>query len=254
MNDEVLIIGYGNVGKNLERALRPLHPDIYDKYKDVDTRTCGHHRFAFICVDAPKTENNLCDFAEIYDAIDKNPADFYILKSTILPERAWQIPKETGKRIVFSPEYYGTTQHAMKYNFNFTILGGEKEDCIEVQQLLQKVYDGRHHFRITDAKTAMLAKYMENCWLATKVTFCSQFFDISEQLGVNYEELRELFVLDPRVNPSHTYIYRDHPYWDSYCLSKDVNAIRYQFGAQFLKHVVEFNEAMKNRKENNYDV
>ena len=38
--------------------------------------------------------------------------------------------KETGKRIVFSPEYYGTTQHCNNFNFDFTIIGGEKEEIL----------------------------------------------------------------------------------------------------------------------------
>ena len=42
--------------------------------------------------------------------------------------------------------------------------------------MLQEVFDARHKFRITDATTAELVKYMENAYLATKVTFCNEFF------------------------------------------------------------------------------
>ncbi len=100
---------------------------------------------------------------------------------------------------------------------------------------------------MTDSRTAELVKYMENSWLATKVSFCSQFFEIAEKEGVNYEELRELFVLDPRVNHSHTFIYRDHPYWESHCLDKDVPAIAITEDAKLLKTVIEFN--MKKKEE-----
>ena len=116
---------------------------------------------------------------------------------------------------------------------------------IEVQQLLQNVYDARHTFRIVDSKTAELVKYMENCWLATKVSFCTQFYDISKNIGVDYEELRELFILDPRVNPSHTFVYDDHPYWSSHCLNKDVPAIAKLTNAELLKNIIEFNEKHK---------
>ena len=43
------------------------------------------------------------------------------------------------------------------------------------------VFDARHKFRFTDRKTAELCKYMENCYLATKVTFCNEFFRIAEK-------------------------------------------------------------------------
>lgn len=41
-----------------------------------------------------------------------------------------------------------------------------------------------------ERKTAELAKYMENCWIATKVTFCNEFADIAAQYGISYNELR----------------------------------------------------------------
>jgi UDP-glucose 6-dehydrogenase len=222
-----------------------LNPEIYDKYKEIDTRTADKYRIAFICVDTPATEENLCDTTEVKNAIMENDALIYVVKSTVLPETTERLMRETGKHILFSPEYYGCTQHCNNFSFPFTILGGEKEDCKEVIQYLQHVYDGRHQFRITDSKTAELAKYMENSFLAMKTSFCQQFFDIAERAGVCYEELRELFTLDPRVGPSHTFVYRDHPYWDSHCLNKDVPAIANAYGAELLLSMIEFNEKRK---------
>jgi UDP-glucose 6-dehydrogenase len=239
---DVLIIGQGIVGTNLANELVHLKPDVYDKYKGKDNRSLNDYHVAFICVDTPSTESSLCDISEVRNAIIENDAEIYVIKSTVLPGTIDALRVELNKRIIFSPEYYGATQHCNNFDFNFTILGGEKEDCLEVVQLLQCNYDGRHSFRITDARTAELAKYMENCWLATKVSFCNQFFDIANAANVNYEELRELFILDPRVNPSHTFVYREQPYWDSKCLNKDVPAIANTFNAPLLKSVIDFNE------------
>ena len=36
--DNILIIGYGVVGKNLEKELKPLSPDIIDKYKSEENK------------------------------------------------------------------------------------------------------------------------------------------------------------------------------------------------------------------------
>ena len=44
-------------------------------------------------------------------------------------------------------------------------------------------------------------------------------------LDVNYSELRECFVADPRVNPSHTFVYSSYPYYDSKCFNKDLPAL-----------------------------
>ena len=242
---DILIIGAGTVGGNLQKELAVLKPDIYDKYKNIDTRRGGvHYDAAFVCVDTPGAD---CDISEVRAAITEHDADVFVIKSTVLPGTTEELASETGKRLIFSPEYYGGTQHCNNFSFPFTILGGEKKDCVKVIQILQHVYDGTHQFKITDAKTAELVKYMENSYLAMKVSFCQQFYDIAEKTGVCYEELRELFVLDPRVEPSHTFVYRDRPYWDSHCLNKDVRAVAEKYDAPLLLNIIAFNEGRKSR-------
>lgn len=245
----VLIIGYGVVGRNLAKEIEKLNPDIYDKFKtEFNTKKDKKYDFAFICVDTPYvSEENPCDISQIINAIKENEAENYVIKSTILPNTTKYLVNTYNKRIVFSPEYYGGTQHCNNFEFNFTILGGEKEDCYKVQQLLQDVYDCRHTFRVVDSTTAELVKYMENSFLATKVAFCTQFYEVCKQLGISYEELRELFILDPRVNPSHTFVYSEHPYFKSHCLDKDVPAIAQTYDMQLLKSVIGFNNDMKSK-------
>lgn len=248
----VLIVGFGVVGENISRELRALSPDIYDKYKPgLDKKTKDRYDLAIICVDTPITEDDKLDITEVRNAINENDSEIYIIKSTCPPGTAEQLKTETCKRIIFSPEYYGNTQHNNNYDFDFTILGGDKQDCIDVIQILQQCYDARHRFRITDSRTAELAKLMENSYLAAKVSFCNQFYNICGQQGVNYEELRELFILDPRVNPSHTFVYRDHPYWDSHCLNKDVRYTAYGLGAPLMQDVISFNNAQKSEGSSN---
>ena len=242
----ILIIGYGVVGHNLAKELEKFKPDIYDKFKpEVSTKQNKKYAFAFICIDTPKMDTLEAPIDDLVEVVAENNADIFVIKSTILPGSTQKIAELTGKRIVFSPEYYGGTQHCNNFDFNFTILGGDKNDCLEVQQLLQHVYDATHVFRFTDSKTAELTKYMENCWLATKVSFCTQFYNIANQNGVDYEELRELFILDPRVNPSHTFVYRDHPYWNSHCLNKDVPTLANWADAELIKAVIKYNEKQK---------
>ena len=86
---------------------------------------------------------------------------------------------------------------------------------------------------------------MENSFLATKVFFCIQFYDMCQELGINYEELRECFILDKRLGESHTFVYEETPYFDSHCLNKDVPSIANQFDNKFLKFIVEENEKNK---------
>lgn len=237
-----LIVGYGTVGRNLCEELGGLFPHVYDKnVPHLDERD-GRYDVAFVCVDTPLADGRL-DVTEVRNAILENDADVFVVKSTVPVGTTDMLREETGKRIVFSPEYYGSTPHSKNYDFDFTTLGGPREDCVPVVQLLQNVYDGRHRFEMTDARTAELAKLMENAWIATKVSFCNQFADIAEMEGVCYEELRELFLMDPRVSPAHTFVKRGSRGWDSHCLNKDVpEAAR---DAPFLQAVIAYNESCK---------
>lgn len=249
----VLIVGYGVVGHNLAKELEKLNPDIYDKFKsDYNSVKPIMYDFCFICVDTPRTATELCDISQIKDVIlsDIVNAKIYIIKSTILPGTTDLLKITYNKHIIFSPEYYGGTQHCNNYNFDFTILGGNKSDCYKVQQLLQEVYDARHIFKIVDSKTAELTKYMENSYLATKVAFCIQFYEMAKKLDINYEEVRECFILDPRINPSHTFVYDEHPYYKSHCLDKDVPAIAEFMDAELLKDVIKFNNKQKEEAKN----
>lgn len=235
-----LIIGYGTVGGNLSREFERLDIDVCDKYKHIDKKG-NRHNVGWICVDTPLV-NGLLDCTEVFNAVHENDCEVYVIKSTVPVGFTDALKEKTGKRIVFSPEYYGGTQHCNNFVFDFTVLGGDKEDCVVVQQMLQDVYDGRHRFIITNAKTAEMAKFMENSYLATKVTFCNEFYDACEKAGVLYEDVREIFVCDPRVSPSHTFVYRKHPYYKSHCLDKDVPEIANRFDIGLLKDVIKRNQ------------
>ena len=65
----ILIIGYGIVGKNMEMELEKFSPDIIDKYKPQENKVSQKfskegYDFAFICVDTPFTNENPCDSSE----------------------------------------------------------------------------------------------------------------------------------------------------------------------------------------------
>ncbi len=244
---QILIVGYGIVGKMLGKEFVPLCPDIYDKYVPENNRRRDiQYDLAFICVDTPFVdENNPCDTTEVFRAVMENDAKLFVVKSTVLPGTCEKLADQTGKRIVFSPENAGNTQFSRNYKYDFTILGGEESDCCEVIQILQNVYDCQHRFSITDWRTAELVKYMGNAYLATNVSFCVQFWSIAQQCGVSYERMRELLLLDPRIDPSHTFVFADHPFWKSHCFDKDVPAIAAVYSEPFLDGVIAFNKQMK---------
>ena len=245
MSKNILIMGYGIVGHNLANEISDLKPDVVDKYKtEYNTIRDIHYDLGFICVDTPLKGDTL-DISEVVKCLDEYDCEIYCIKSTCPVGTVEALTKKTGKKIVFSPEYAGNTKNCNNFNFDFTILGGNPKVCEEIIQMLLPCYDGRHTFRAVEPKLAELVKFMENSYLAIKVSFCNSFFNVCEKEGINYSQLRELFILDPRVNPSHTFVFAETPFWNSHCLNKDVPAIANQYDMSFLQSLIRFNESQK---------
>lgn len=248
-NSSIIFIGYGVIGKHeYSKLAKAFTPDIYDPALGYTSVKNGTYDFAFICVPTPLSEERRCDTSIVKESLITIDADIYIIKSTVTPGFTSAMSKKyPDKHIVFSPENYGATQHAKNFDYNFTVLGGQKEDCLKVQQLLQEVYDARHIFRIVDSTTAELSKYMLNSYLALKVNFCAAFWEICQRYDVDYETLRECFILDERINPAHTFIYNDRPYWDSHCFNKDIPAIATETGNPLLSYLESYNTYLKQK-------
>ena len=70
-----------------------------------------------------------------------------------------------------------------------------------------------------------MAKYMENEFYATKVAFCNELYDICESVDVDWNEVRELWLSDPRLHRMHTAVFKDNRGFGGKCLPKDVRAL-----------------------------
>lgn len=221
------IVGKGVVGS----AMVELFPNaaIYDPGIGIgsmeDINKCD---ITFLCVPTPMGSDKSCDTSIAEECIKWIESKIIVIRSTVPVGFSEQQAKLTGKNIIFQPEFLGeTVAHPFvnELKRKWLILGGEKE-CVDVViRAYQDIYNADIAIYITDSKTAELCKYMENSFLALKVTFCNEFFDLANALGVNYNSLRELFLADPRIERSHTFVYEDKRGYSGKCLPKDVNAI-----------------------------
>lgn len=224
------IVGFGHVGGAMSR----IFPDavIYDAPKGIGSilqiDACD---VTFVCVPTPMSSNGSCDTTIVDEVLEKINSKVIVLRSTIPVGYTDQKSKELNKKIIFQPEYYGETvahPFADLSDRRWITLGGESSACSDVARLYKKVYTSELYINIVDAKTAELAKYMENTFLAAKVTFCNEFYDLAEAFGVNYDILRETWLLDPRIGRSHTFVYEDNRGYGGSCLPKDIAAMVFQ--------------------------
>ncbi|MCL2093006.1 MAG: hypothetical protein FWH12_02320 [Treponema sp.] len=224
MNRKILIIGYGNIGKHIHEELKPLDPDIYDPYiPEFSKMPTENYDVAFIAVPTEMNHDGSCNISIVIESVKNANAKVIAIRSTVPPGTNKELTKITGKTIVSAPEFYGVSQHS-KRNLDFIILGADGPSKYAVGQVFAKVKTGNYRIHYTDSLTAELVKYMLNCYLAMKVTFCNEFALVANKIGVEYQELRELFILDERISPSHTISYPEQPFYDNHCFNKDVPA------------------------------
>jgi len=222
---KVLIIGYGVVGQNMHKLFK--NASIADPPKGFTINEEERFDVAFVCVPTEKKADGTCDTSIVERVIVDyaENVDIFCIKSTVPPETTKKIGSDYYVKVVFSPEYFGETIHANGADYNFLILGGKRTYASVVAEAYKEISHSSLEIIFTSSRTAELCKYMENCWLAAKVTFCNEFARISSMIGVDYNELRELWLKDPRINRSHTFVYKDNPYYSSHCLNKDIPAL-----------------------------
>jgi len=249
MRPSVLILGYGVVGRNLHKVFQ--WADIEDP--NLGMRRTGNLPFdvAFVCVPTPNKPDGRVDISYVRDATSKANAQVVVIKSTVPPGTTDALVDELGIPIVFSPEFEGETLSS-KVPTNFFILGGYKAWSEKVAEAIKYATTGECKIYFTSSRLAELCKYMENSFLAMKVSFCNEFYRVAKKMGISYDELREAWLLDPRIGRSHTYVFEDTPYWSSKCLDKDVPAIiawaerELSYEMKLMKNVVEVNKGHKN--------
>lgn len=165
-------------------------------------------------------------------------------------EKEWQ-------RIVFQPEYYGETiahPFADLNNRTWLSFGGTKRGIDLAIKTYQTVINSNVRIYQADAKSVEMAKYMENAFLATKVTFCNEMYDIAMALGADYNLAREIWIADPRIGASHTFVYEDNRGYGGSCLPKDIASITTQgnkhgVDTTLLQSVIEKNSIYKKNEE-----
>lgn len=73
---------------------------------------------------------------------------------------------------------------------------------------------------------AEMIKYFGNTFLAVKVIFGNQIYELCQKLNIDYDTVREGASADPRIGPSHLDVF--HGGYRGYggkCLPKDIRAL-----------------------------
>jgi nucleotide sugar dehydrogenase len=225
------IVGCGKVGKAVHNLLRTkFDVELYDPPLamglDCDPSTW---EAAFVCVPTPPAPNGSCDISIVREAVKVVPASVLLIcHSTVAVGTTDILNEERGGNIVFSPEFVGTTPghlYADLSNLPFLILGGYEPSLGHAEGICRLAYGPKTTVLKTSPRTAELVKYADNTFLALKVAFFNELYDLARALSVDFEELRSLLLFDSRIGMSHSLVFPAARGFSGECLPKDVSAL-----------------------------
>lgn len=260
------IIGFGFLGRAMAHGFG-LHAIIrvYDKYQDNLNSledTVNESDYIFVSVPTPMQDDGSQDLSNIYDAVENivrvaNKRKIIVLRSTIIPYTTRGIAlKYPGHDFVFMPEFL--TERTAKLDFinpARIIFGGKPEITSKLVDLFRPRFTYTPIFETT-WEAAEVTKYMANCFFAIKVSFLNEMYDVAHHIGVDYNELKDLWISDYRIGNSHI----DVPGHDGdrgyggKCFPKDVNAFanwaeKFGLSAEMCRAANSVNERVRSDKD-----
>ena len=237
------IIGKGFVGsaveygftceKNLNAEIKVF--DINPKLKTHSLEdTINKSDYIFLSLPTPANPDGTIHLDIVDNAlaeIDKslNNDCIILLRSTVVPGTSQLFAKKYPKlQLVFNPEFL--TEKNANYDFinqSRIILGGNKHLTEKVARLYNWRFDNSIPIIQTNYETAEFIKYVNNCFLATKVSFMNEMKLIANQIDIDWDKTIEGFTLDPRVGNSHVSVPgHDGKYgFGGSCFPKDMQAL-----------------------------
>ena len=236
-NMKISIIGFGFVGKAIANALKGNF-DLQKIDPILNTKTEDLKEFKpdiiFICVPTPMNKNGTQNIEILFDIVNKINSyslnSLIVVKSTILPSYVSKIERVLPN-LVYNPEFL-REKHADEdfINSKIIVFGGSKESTLELARFYRNFLKCEcDDYVFTDAITASFTKYIINSFLATKVIFFNEFFQLfkSSNSKESWSSLVKILSKDNRVGSSHMDVpgHDDRFGFGGACLPKDSKAI-----------------------------
>ena len=265
------VIGQGFVGSAIREGLKSFYNVMT---YDLDPEKCNsNHRdvctkcdIIFVCLPTPMRQSGECDTRLLESAIKKIESEcnksyevknpIVVIKSTIPPGTTARINKSSTLSVCFSPEFLTEANSFNDFkNQTRIIIGGPRPATGKVKQMFRRAFPEIPIIK-TGSNTAETVKYFTNCFLATKVIFANEMYDICNSVNVDFDKVTEYALHDKRIGKSHLMV--PGPDGDrgfgGHCFPKDLEALIYiaeSMGveADLLKSVLDKNNRIRKNRD-----
>lgn len=207
------IVGHGFVGKAVDYA---FNDDMVTKYivdpkygTDIKDPAVASSDVVFVCLPTPMGKNGEIDSSILVNAVEylkSNTRALIIVKSTVTPEIINDLGSGAfGTRVVYNPEFLReATAVADIITPSMHIFGGDKSSTEYAEKFFNDYSLCKaapvYHMSLLDAS---FVKYGINSFLASKVLWFNQFYDIVKKNGGNYGQVARAISTDERIGYSH---------------------------------------------------
>jgi UDPglucose 6-dehydrogenase len=251
------IIGQGFVGSAIREGLQNYYDvltfDIEpDRCNSTHERVCWESNIIFVCIPTPMRKSGECDTRLLEGVIAKvdkvcensGNTPTLVLKSTIPPGTTKRINRSTSLDVCFSPEFLTEANSFDDFkNQTRIIIGGDPDtqcaDAKKVKTMFRKPFP-KIPIVVTKSETAEMVKYFINCFLATKVSFANEMYQVCENSNLDFSKVVEYALYDERIGKSHLSVPGPDGSlgFGGHCFPKDLNAIMFIAESVGVKPVV----------------
>jgi len=250
---KIAIVGHGFVGKAVDYGFPDIEKIIIDPKYDTKIEEFDPPDFAFICVPTPMSDTGEID-TSILESTLKEIRKYWtwtvvVVKSTVTPN----FVKKFKMLDIYNPEFL--TERAANDDFanpQFHVFGGEMTFMMRLKGLYDKysICSPAPTFFMT-AVEASIVKYTINSFLATKVTFFNEIYDLSQSHGANFQKISGAVGTDKRIGHSHSKVpgFDGKRGYGGSCFPKDVSAIIKSNDMPLLSKVHEINNGLRKKFE-----
>tara|TARA_R110000851_G_scaffold136871_2_gene272627 strand:- start:129 stop:896 length:768 start_codon:yes stop_codon:yes gene_type:complete len=183
----------------------------------------------FVCVPSPSAENGEADTSILEEVLDNiKSIKGVIISKVTAPPTVYKNLQAKYPNLVHAPEFLVALNANEDYiNSTFSFIGGSRTYAQLAKEFIKLGQIHLKSIKYCSIEEASLAKYTINSFLALKVSFMNQIYNLSKEVGADYNVLKELLMDDERLGTSHF----DVPGPDGKrgfggaCFPKDVKAI-----------------------------
>ncbi|MFA6604142.1 MAG: hypothetical protein WCT10_04920 [Patescibacteria group bacterium] len=236
LGKKIGVIGVGWVGGAVSRYFQGAGHEVllYDPPKGhADIGVLAAADAIFVCVPTPfDPQHGGYISAYIDEAVAKIPGSkTVIIKSTVVPGTTASLQERFPQhRFMFNPEFLREKTATEDFlHPDRQIIGVTAASAGEAEAIL-KILPAAPFSKVVNSTEAETVKYFGNCFLALKVVFANQFYDVCAKLGIDYDAVKDCAAADPRIGPGHLQIFTDgYRGYGGGCFPKDVKTFA-QFG------------------------